>query len=84
MKGVTRDHVIDALYVHGPCSAGTVAAVVGLRLGRTTADEADKVTNEVQAQLAALGAMVATRRVALRGTDIEPVTLLYLRGGGVG
>jgi hypothetical protein len=84
VKGVTRDHVIDALYVHGPCSAATVAAVIALRLERTKPEEADAVSNEVGAQLAALGAMVSSRRVALRGTDIEPVTLVYLRGGGVG
>jgi hypothetical protein len=69
----TRDKVMAALYCHGPCSVGTVAAVV---------DERD--TREVVRCLDELGPMVSQRVVSLPGLGVAPVTLLYLRGGGIG
>jgi hypothetical protein len=77
---VTRDRVISALYTHGPCSADTVAALIALRIDRTSADDVEKVSRAVMERLRELGAMVATKAIALPGAAVVPVTLLYLRG----
>jgi hypothetical protein len=69
----TREKVMAALYCHGPCGFGTVAKLV---------DEHDG--ERLSFVLRELGPMVSQRTVALPGLGVEPVTLLYLRGNGVG
>jgi hypothetical protein len=67
------DKVMRALYTHGPCSAATLAAIVG-----------EQDVESVARAVATLGHQVAARTVALPGLGVEPVRLLYLRGNGVG
>jgi len=68
------ERMIRALYCHGPCSAGTLAGLVG-------EDDAGSVARALQPMI---GSKVSTKTVALPGIGVSPVELLFLRGNGVG
>jgi hypothetical protein len=69
-RATTQDRVVCALYCHGPCSATTLAGLVG---------EEDAAT--IVRALGAMASRVATRTVTMAGW---PVELYYLKGNGVG
>jgi hypothetical protein len=77
---VTRDRVMAALYTMGPCSAETLVQIIAIRIDRRGFDDAPKITEAVGRRLHELGAMVATKTIALPGAAVVPVNLLYLRG----
>lgn len=72
-KPPVSQRALAALYTHGPCSVGTVSALIG-------EDDAAEVARALQGLV---GSKIMTRAVRLPGTA-EPVDLLYLRGNGVG
>ncbi len=70
-RSTTTEKLVCALYTHGPCGAGTLAALI---------DEKDSRVVE-SALRPMVPAQVATRTVAMSGQEVQ---LFYLVGNGVG